>query len=170
MTGNLSRYIDTFSRRQGEVSSLLALPLLVVVVYEVIMRYAFNAPTTWGFELTTFLYGVHYMLGLSYTDVLGGHVRVDIFTARMPGRVQAVLGVVTSLLFFLPVMAVLTWVSLRFAAISVAGRELNSTSWAPPIYPIKVIMAVSFLFLLIQGVSNLLHNIDVLRGKREGMR
>jgi TRAP-type mannitol/chloroaromatic compound transport system permease small subunit len=65
---------------------LLALPLLVVVVYEVVMRYAFNAPTTWGFEATTFLYGVHYMLGLAYCDVYGGHVRVDIFTSRMPQK------------------------------------------------------------------------------------
>jgi hypothetical protein len=79
MLAKLSKAIDTFNIKQGDVSSLLALPLLVVVVYEVVMRYAFNAPTTWGFEATTFLYGVHYMLGLAYCDVYGGHVRVDIF-------------------------------------------------------------------------------------------
>ena len=65
MLGKLSKAIDTFNIKQGDVSALLALPLLVVVVYEVVMRYAFNAPTTWGFEATTFLYGVHYMLGLA---------------------------------------------------------------------------------------------------------
>ena len=48
---------------RAKVSSLLVLPLLLVVIYEVIMRYVFNAPTIWGFEATTFLYGIHYMLG-----------------------------------------------------------------------------------------------------------
>ena len=66
--------------------------------------YAFNAPTTWGFEATTFLYGVHYMLGLAYCDVYGGHVRVDIFTSRMPMKLQGVIGVLTNMVFFLPVM------------------------------------------------------------------
>lgn len=170
MLGNMSKGIDTFNTKQGEISSLLVLPLLGVVVYEVIMRYAFNAPTTWGFEMTTFIYGVHYMLGLAYTDVLGGHVKVDIFTSRMPKKAQAVFGLLTNLVFFLPVMVCLAVWSIKFASISVTGRELNSTSWAPPIYPIKVLMAVSFLFLLVQGVSNLIHNVLVLFGKREGTR
>ena len=55
------------------------------VLYEVIMRYVFDAPTIWGFKATTFLYRVHFMLGLAYTDVTDGHVEVDIFTAR-PNR------------------------------------------------------------------------------------
>lgn len=170
MLGSLSKAIDTFNIRQGEVSSLLTLPLLGVVIYEVIMRYAFNAPTTWGFEMTTFLYGIHYMLGLAYCDVLGGHVRVDIFTSRLPGKPQAVIGIITNLVFLLPCMSLLAIWAVKFASTSFAGRELNSTSWAPPIYPVKMIMAVAFIFLLFQGISNLFHNINVLRGKSEGVR
>lgn len=170
MLGQLSKGIDVFNTKQGEVSSLLALPLLGVVVYEVVMRYAFNAPTTWGFEATTFLYGVHYMLGLAYCDVQGGHVRVDIFTSRLPQRTQAVFGIVTNLLFFMPVIVYLTIASWKYAATSIAGRELNPTSWAPPIYPIKTLMAIAITFLLIQGVSNLIHNFRVLQGKSEGTR
>lgn len=170
MLGNLSRAIDRFNIKQGEASSLLALPLLLVVVYEVIMRYAFNAPTTWGFEATTFLYGVHYMLGLAYCDVSGGHVRVDIFTSRMPMGTQGAIGILTNLLFFMPVMILMTIASWKYALTSISGRELNPTSWAPPVYPIKTLMAISFTFLLVQGVSNLIHNIRVLQGKAEGAR
>lgn len=170
MLGKISKAIDTFNIKQGQISSLLALPLLVVVVYEVIMRYVFNAPTTWGFEATTFLYGVHYMLGLAYCDVLGGHVRVDIFTSRMPIKVQGFIGVLTTLFFFMPVMVLMTIASWQYALVSIAGRELNPTSWAPPIYPIKTLMALSFSFLLIQGFSNLIHNIRVLQGKAEEVR
>ena len=170
MLGKITNAIDTFNIKQGDFSSLLALPLLVVVVYEVIMRYVFNAPTTWGFEATTFLYGVHYMLGLAYCDVYGGHVKVDIFTARLPIKPQSIIGVMTNLLFFMPVMVLMTIASWKYALVSIAGRELNPTSWAPPIYPIKTLMAISFSFLLIQGFSNLIHNIRVLQGKAEGVR
>ena len=170
MLGTLSKAIDRLSIKQGEISSLLALPLLLVVVYEVIMRYAFNAPTSWGFEATTFLYGVHFMLGLAYCDVYGGHVRVDIFTARMSKKPQGIVGVLTNLVFFMPVMVLMTVASWKYALTSIAGRELNSTSWAPPIYPIKTLMAIAFSLLLIQGFSNLIHNIRVLQGKAEGVR
>ena len=170
MLAKIVRTIDTLNQKQGEISSLLALPLLVVVVYEVIMRYVFNAPTSWGFELTTFLYGVHYMMGLAYCDVQGGHVRVDIFTARMPQHGQAIMGIITTLVFFMPVMICLTVAAWKYALTSIAGREVNPTSWAPPVYPIKTLMALALTLLLLQGVANLLHNIRVLQGKSEGVR
>ncbi|MEJ2660904.1 MAG: TRAP transporter small permease subunit [Desulfobacteraceae bacterium] len=170
MLAKIIKVIDTFNDKQGEISSLLALPLLLVVVYEVVMRYAFNSPTVWGFEVTAFIYGVHYMLGLAYCDVHGGHVRVDIFTARMKKRSQGLIGIITNLLFFMPVMVLMTIASWQFAWTSIIERELNSTSWAPPIYPIKTLMAVGFSFLLIQGFANLIHNIRVFQGKAEGMR
>ena len=170
MLGKITNAIDTFNIKQGDFTSLLALPLLLVVVYEVIMRYIFNAPTIWGFEATTFLYGIHYMLGLAYCDVYGGHVKVDIFTSRLPRKPQGVIGILTNLVFFMPVMLLMTVASWKYALTSIAGRELNPTSWAPPIYPIKTLMAISFSFLLIQGIANLIHNIRVLQGKAEGVR
>jgi len=83
MLAKISKAIDTINTKQGDVTSLLILPLAIVVFYEVIMRYVFNAPTIWGFEATIFLYGLHFMFGYSYTEVLEGNVKVDIFTSRM---------------------------------------------------------------------------------------
>lgn len=167
MLSKISNAIDTFNTKQGEVTSLLVIPLLLVVIYEVFMRYVFNAPTVWGFEATTFLYGIHYMFGLSYTDVTGGHVKVDIFTSRARGRTQAFISALTTLVLFLPVMTCLTFWSFTFALSSVAGREVNSTSWAPPIYPFKMIMAFTLLFLLFQGISNLIRDFKIFFEKAE---
>jgi TRAP-type mannitol/chloroaromatic compound transport system permease small subunit len=155
--------IDTFNRKEGEIGALLIVPLTIVVIYEVIMRYIFDAPTIWGFELTTFLYGIHYMLGLSYTQVHGGHVKVDVLTTRFSTRTQAIINIITNLGIFLPVFSLLTIWSFKYAYTSTVELEHNSTSWGPPIYPIKIIMALSFLFLFIQGVSELLKDIRSLR-------
>jgi TRAP-type mannitol/chloroaromatic compound transport system permease small subunit len=170
MLDKISSAIDTFNIKQGQLSALLALPLLLVVVYEVVMRYVFNAPTIWGFEATTFLYGVHFILGLAYCDVLGGHVKVDVVVTRLPIKPQSVIGVVTNLVFFMPTMVLMTIFSWRYALASILEGELNPTSWAPPVYPFKTLMALGFSFLLIQGFSNLIHNIRVLQGKGEGVR
>lgn len=162
MFSKIANGIETFSLKQGNLTSMLILPLLGVVIYEVIMRYGFNSPTTWGFEATAFLYGMHFMFGISYTDVKKGHVQVDIFTSLAPKKVRAALSAVTTLLLFMPVIACMTWASGKFAWTSIEGLERNSTSWAPPIYPFKVIMAICFLILLLQGVANLIKDLQTL--------
>lgn len=167
MFSKISKSIDTFSTKQGEWTSMLILPLLVVVIYEVLMRYAFNAPTSWGFEATTFLYGIHFMFGITYTDVRKGHVQVDIFSSLAPRRVQAILGALTTLFFFIPVMVGMTIWSTFFAYSSVIGQEHNPTSWAPPIYPLKVLMAICFFILLLQGISNFIKDLQVVFNKEE---
>ncbi len=158
----ISNLIDNLNRKQGEISSLLIVPLLLVVIYEVIMRYCFNAPTIWGFEVTTFLYGLHYMLGFSYTDVHYGHVKVDIFSSRLSKKKQAVLSIICTLVIFLPTFTLLAIAAVKFAYTSIEGLELNSTSWAPPIYPFKSIMALALIFLVLQGVSNLIKDFKIL--------
>lgn len=162
MFSKIAKSIEALINKQGEITSMLIFPLLGVVIYEVIMRYKFNAPTTWGFEATAFLYGIHYMFGISYTDVKKGHVQVDIFSSLAPKKIQAALGAFTTLVFLLPVMTFMTYSSSTFAWTSIQGLEKNPTSWAPPIYPFKVIMAVCFFLLLLQGVANLIKNLQVL--------
>ncbi len=162
MLSNISKAIDKFNDKEGEITSMLIYPLLVIVIYEVFMRYVFNAPTSWGFEATTFLYGMHYMFGMAYTDVHDGHVKVDIFTSIMSKRKQAIIGISTSCVIFLPVFTCMSIWAVKFAATSVAGLERNSTSWGPHIWPFKIIMAMTFIFLLLQGVSNLIKQIRAL--------
>ena len=160
---SISTRLEQVTKKQGNISSFLVYPLLVIVVYEVFMRYIFNSPTTWGFEATTFIYGLHYMFGRSYTDVHNGHVKVDIFTNLASDKIQAVLRVITNILFFMPVTLFMTLWSIKFAYVSTAGLEVNSTSWAPPLWPLKILMALCFVFLLLQGIANLIKDINAVK-------
>ena len=167
MFSAIAKGIDKFNNLQGQITSMLIIPLLGVVIYEVAMRYGFNSPTVWGFEATAFLYGMHYMFGLAYTDVTKGHVQVDIFTSLAPKKIRALLGALTTLVLFLPVMVCMTIWSSKFAIYAVEGMERNSTSWAPAIWPYKIVMALCFFFLLMQGISNLIHDLKTFFGKEE---
>ena len=163
MLDTIAKRLEAVTRKEGDLAALLVYPLLFIVVYEVFMRYVFNSPTTWGFEATTFLYGIHFMFGVAYTDVHKGHVRVDVFTAMASPRTQTILAIVTNVIFFMPVITCMVIWSIKFAYISTLGMEVNSTSWAPPIWPLKIIMALCFLFLWLQGIANLLKDIHSLK-------
>lgn len=167
MLNAIIKGIDFLVEKQGQLTSFLIVPLLFIVLYEVLMRYAFNAPTVWGFEATAFAYGLHYMLGLSYMEHAEGHVRVDIITSRFPKKVQAIIMIAGYLLIFMPVFVLMTWGAMEFAHTATVTNELNSTSWAPRIWPYKIIMALSFLLLVVQGLSTMLKNLQHLSDNPE---
>lgn len=159
----IARFIDQLNELVGKTNALLILPLVGVVMWEVMMRYVFNAPTSWGFELTVFLYGVHYMLGLGFTERQGGHVAVDVVVNMLSPRKRALVGVISSILFFIPVWAIMAYASIVYAITSTAGFERNATSWGPPIWPLKILMALGFILLLLQGVSTMIKHIQTYR-------
>jgi len=167
MLNVLTKGIDFLVEKQGQLTSFLIVPLLFIVLYEVLMRYAFNAPTVWGFEATAFAYGLHYMLGLSFMEHAEGHVRVDIITTRFSKKVQAIIMLVGYSLIFMPVFVLMTWGAMEFAHTATVTNELNSTSWAPRIWPYKILMALSFLLLVIQGLSTMLKNLQNLSDNPE---
>ena len=105
------------------------------------------------------------MFGFAYTEVHDGHVKVDIFTALLSSKKQTIIKILTNVVFFMPVMIPMTIWAFKFAYTSMIGLEVNSTSWAPPIWPLKILMAVCFLFLLLQGIANLINDINALSKK-----
>jgi len=159
----ICKIIEIFVDRLGKATSLLVLPLLGVVFYEVIMRYVFNAPTVWGFELTLFFYGLNFMLGLAFTLGVDGHVKVDVLTAKMQPRRRALMNIIGYGVIFMPVWVIMSWASVKYALTSTLQHELNSTSWAPPIWPFKILMAVAFIALTLQGLVELWRNVETYR-------
>jgi TRAP-type mannitol/chloroaromatic compound transport system permease small subunit len=155
--------INALNEVIGRLTAYLALPLIAIVVYEVFMRYAFNAPTVWGFEATTLIYGAHFALGFGYTLKHNGHVAIDVFEAKLPERPRTILRIIVNLLLFIPTVGLLAMAGIRYAGTSWANQELASTSWAPPIYPFKTIMAIGFVLLFLQGLAKLIEDFRTLK-------
>jgi len=137
-----------------------------VVTFEVMMRYGFDAPTTWAFEMTTFLYGMHYMLTLGYAHKYDGHVAIDVFEARLADRPRAILRIVSNLVIFIPTVGMLTVWSVLYASTSWQLWERASSSWAPPVYPYKTVMAIGFVLLFLQGIAKLIQDVRILRSRK----
>lgn len=159
----IARSIDALNEFVGRYSSYVILALIAVVGYEVVMRYAFNAPTVFAFELTVFIYGVHYSLTLAYAHKHNTHVSIDIFESRLPQRPRTILRIIVYLALFLPTVGILAAGSVIYALDSWKVRELASSSWAPAVYPYKIIMAIGFIFWFLQGVAKLIDDFRSLR-------
>ena len=159
----IEKSINGLNEKVGYFTSFLVLPLVLVVTFEVMMRYAFNAPTVWVFEATTLLYGTHYMLGFAYTLKYDGHVAIDVFEGRLPQRPRTILRIIVSMILFLPTVGMLSIWSVIYASDSWHNWERASTSWAPPLYPFKTLMAIGFILLFLQGVAKLIHDFRSLK-------
>ena len=163
----IEQSINGLNERVGRWTSFLAIPLIVVVVYEVLMRYLFNSPTVWGFEATTFIYGMHFILGFAYTHKHDGHVAIDIFESRLQFRPRTILRVIVNLVLFVPTVVLLAVWSVIYASTSWQNWERASTSWAPPLYPFKTIMAIGFILLFLQGIAKLIADIRSLKSQQD---
>lgn len=158
--------IDGANEWTGRASSYLILPMVGVVIYEVVMRRLFNAPTTWAFDMTTFIYGIHFMLGLGYVMLYDRHVRIDVIAQQFPPKVQLWLRIITFWILFFPYIAALTFASVEFAIDSWAMWEVGQNTWRPPIYPIKSIIPIATTLLLFQGFSNFVKDVRTLKGEK----
>ncbi|MBF0230181.1 MAG: TRAP transporter small permease subunit [Desulfamplus sp.] len=159
----VSEILDKIVIKQGHIMAYL-MPLLVIVTgLEVFRRYALSAPSIWALEFTTFLFGIHFIMGFSYTEQYDGHVSVDIVTARLSEKARIILWLVATLLLSLPSVALLAYGGIVYAYESVVILEKNSTAWSPPIWPVKLFIPLGFLLLLMQIVSNILKKIEALK-------
>jgi TRAP-type mannitol/chloroaromatic compound transport system permease small subunit len=149
--------IDTFSRFVGRLVSFLVIPIFCVMVYEIVMRYAFIAPTMWAYDISRMFYGALFMLGAGYGLSRGVHIRADFlyrnFSVSMQGRVDLTL----YLLFYFPGLLVFLWTSIDFAWGSLSSAERGmDTAWMPYLGPIKAVLPVGIVLLLLQGISEVL--------------
>ena len=158
--------IDKISEISGKLFAWLIIPLVGGLLYEVIARYVFNAPTIWAYDMTYMLYGVHFMMGAAYLLSLGGHIRIDVFYQRLSPRKQAIVDVCGYLLLFFPVMAALLVFGIKFAAFSWQMKEKAfTTAWLPIIYPFKTVLPIGIFLLLLQGIAVFIRDLRfALRG------
>ena len=108
MIKRILRAIDTLNERVASISSWLVAFLIVVILYEVVSRYVFNAPTQWGFGSLRMLGSAIVVLGWAYAQLLDSHIRVDFIYTRLSPRKRALVNVIGTALFFFPLFGALT--------------------------------------------------------------
>lgn len=159
--------IDIMSLWVGRTVCWMLVPLCVAMVYEVIARKYFLAPTMWAYDISRMLYGALFMLGAGYALSRGVHIRADFIYRNWPVRVQGTVDATLYVIFYFPGLLAFMWTSVDYAWIAIdRGERGMDTAWMPYMGPIKSALPVGALLLLIQGVSELLKSLYAARKGR----
>jgi TRAP-type mannitol/chloroaromatic compound transport system permease small subunit len=161
---NVLLYVDKLSTWVGQAFSWLIVALTLLISWEVFSRYALDHPHAWAFDAMIMMYGTLFMMAGAYTLSKNGHVRGDVLYSFFMPRTQATLDLILYVLFFIPGVIALVWSGYTYAAESWAINEhSNITSDGPAIYPFKTIIPVAGVFLLLQGLVEIVRCIVCIR-------
>jgi TRAP-type mannitol/chloroaromatic compound transport system permease small subunit len=160
--------IDRLNRFSGAVDCWLIYPLIFVLAYEFTARYFFGAPTIWAYDFSYMLYGALYMLGLGYTLLEDGHVKIEFFYEKMSPRKKNITDIIGYLIFFFPAVGALFYYGLEFTWTSwVMEERAKESIFSPPIYPLKTIMLIGIFLLLLQGIAKFSRKVILLLGREQ---
>ncbi|MBI5579845.1 MAG: TRAP transporter small permease subunit [Deltaproteobacteria bacterium] len=156
----LLKTIDLISIVTGKIVAWMILPMSLSLVYEVVARYVFNAPTIWASDVSQILYGMFFMLGSAYALQRQQHIRTDFLYGKWSLRTRGMVDAACYIGLYFPALLFFLWVGSEFAYRSILFNERIVTSpWMPIIWPLKLAIPFSTLLLLIQGVSELLKSL-----------
>ncbi|EZH80063.1 TRAP transporter small permease subunit [Ectopseudomonas composti] len=149
---------DQLIQRVGQAVAWLVFVAMLVSVYEVIMRYGFNAPTDWAHETTTFLVATIFALGGPYALATNRHIQIRILLDRLSPQKRSwldLLNLVLGILFCLAI-GYAAWVLAFNATHAPDGSwrlETSGSSWNPPLPAfIKIIILISIALMALQQV------------------
>ena len=148
--------IDKWSKWIGNVVCWITVPLMFAMVYEVLARKLFLAPTMWAYDMSRFFYGALFMLGAGYALSKGVHIRADFLYRNFKVKTQGLIDFWLYLLFYFPGLIAFFYMTSIFVFESIQrGEKGMDTAWMPYMWPIKSCLWFGILFLLIQGISEI---------------
>jgi len=155
--------IDTINDFTGKTVKWMVVLIMVTITTEVALRYIFSKPTSVLPELMMMFGAALYTLGWGYVHRLRRHVRVDVFYLSLPTRWQAGIDVVATLIWLLPMVAFLVYVSVGWSYRSFVVEERSSFSyWFPLLWPIRTAVAVGMILLALQSLAQFYRDLYLL--------
>jgi TRAP-type mannitol/chloroaromatic compound transport system permease small subunit len=162
----LLRLIERLSVVSGEATAWLVVPLILATTYDVVARYAFNAPTQWAYEVGYMMMGAQALLGMAYTLRAGGHIRIDAFSQRFSEGAKAVVDL-AGYAVVLPCLCWVTWSLWSYWIGAFRSGELSGQSaWNPVIWPFRLIFFIAFVLLVLQIAAEIVKAVLYLAGRR----
>lgn len=161
------RLIDSLSAAFGKAFAWLIIMMTLGTSYEVLVRYVFNNPTPWAYDVSFIMYGTMFMMAGAYTLSRGQHVRGDFLYRSWQPRTQGKVDLVLYLTFFYPGVLALVFTGWKYSSRSWGYGEVSVNSPAGvPIYQFKSVLVAAGLLLAIQGVAEIMRCIIAIRQNR----
>lgn len=157
------KIIEKVLNALGNLCSILLLLMIANVFYDVIMRYFFNDVSIAMQELEWHLFAAMFMFGIAYTLKEDAHVRVDIFYDAMSKRKQALVNILGSVCFALPITLLILYFSWDYTLEAYQmGEGSADPGGLPHRWIVRSVIPVSALFLTLAILHVILSQLQVL--------
>jgi len=180
----ITAVVDVMNNWMGKFICLLMVPLIVVVVIEVLSRNAFAimasngwgelarslglGPTVFAYDISRMIAGVMFMAAAGYGLMRGVHIRADFLYRNWSDKTQATVDAALYLAFFLPSMALFTWISANYFLVAYeTGETAFDSTWSPVLWPARIAMPIGGALLFLQGFPELFRAFHKMGKDRE---
>ena len=158
-----TRAIDAFTTLIGKRLAWLILAAVLVSAVNASVRKVFDTSSNSWLELQWVLFSIVFLLCSPWTLLANEHIRIDIVNNMLPKRVRDSIDVVGHAFFLLPLTVVMIITGIPFFYRSIAINEQSGNAGGLPQWPAKSLVMIGFAMLLVQGVSELIKRIAVMR-------
>ncbi len=159
-----SRVIDAINSRIGKAVAWLILVVVIVSATNATVRKVFDTSSNAWLELQWTLFGVVFLLCSPWTLLSNEHVRIDIVNNLLPKKLRDAIDIFGHVVFLLPLSIIMVVMSVPFLERSFALNEQSLNAGGLPQWPAKSLLVIGFALLFLQGVSELIKRIAILRG------
>jgi TRAP-type C4-dicarboxylate transport system permease small subunit len=157
------RLVEKFVKGSGILGAYLFFIVMGITTYEVLVRYIFNAPTTWSMEISVILTMWGTFLGVAYTLQQGGHTQIDLVINRFSERSRRILRIFVYL-FIMLFSIFLTWASLVPAIEAYLIKEVTQSYTRTPLFILMISIPIGGILLILEIIREL---VEMFRSKRE---
>lgn len=160
----LSRAIDRFNEAIGKAVTWLIFIAILVSATNAVVRKVFNTSSNAWLELQWYLFGAAFMLAAAYTLKQNEHIRIDIFYGTRSRRTQHWIDLIGHVFFLMPFVVLMSWMLVPYAWRAYQIGQVSTNSGGLIIWPARAILAAGFILLVLQGISEIIKKIAVMRG------
>lgn len=160
----VSERIDAFTRWTGKRLAWLILVAVIISALNAIVRKTFDTSSNSWLELQWVLFSVVFLLCSPWTLLDNEHIRIDIFNAMLPKTARNVIDLIGHVFFLLPLTVVMLITGVPFFLRSFQINEQSGNAGGLPQWPAKSLVMLGFAFLFVQGISEIIKRIAIMRG------
>jgi TRAP-type mannitol/chloroaromatic compound transport system permease small subunit len=160
----LSRAIDRLNELIGKWVAWLILASIIISAANAIIRKAFNMSSNSWLELQWYLFGAAFLLAAAYTLKQNEHIRIDIVYGLFSRRVQHWIDLFGHVFFLMPFVLLMIYYFVPYFLLSFRTQEISTNAGGLIIWPAKSLLLIGFFLLGLQGISEIVKKIAVMRG------
>jgi TRAP-type mannitol/chloroaromatic compound transport system permease small subunit len=160
-----SRAVDALNALFGKAADWMVLLSCIISAGNAFIRYSVSYSSNAWLEVQWYLFAGIVMLGAPYTLFRNEHVRVDLVYGNLRERARLWVDVFGLVVFLLPAAVLLAWMTWPFFADSYLRGEGSPNAGGLLRWPVKILLPLGFGLLTLQGLSELVKRVALLRGE-----